>query len=121
MKNILWSVLCCSILTAGCAANFSSSAIPQNNDTKVCRTDSDCVAIPKGCCQCDGLQAVNKWHAEKMKMDLQASCKDTMCTMQYCFNEIRPKCESNKCTAVPQQYPEQYNTQPLYQKDLANN
>ena len=68
---------------------------------KKCSKDSDCVKIAKGCCECDGYDAVSKTSAERIKPALSEKCKTGVCTMQLCLNDITPVCENKVCTAKP--------------------
>lgn len=117
MKNtlLLAALISLSALTA-CQTHMPNTAAspakpaPQaaaKQDVKACSVDADCVAVPKGCCQCDGYEAVNKNFAAEVTAKNKQNCP-AFCTMQFCFNEITPKCVANKCTEEAKIYPEKF-------------
>lgn len=63
-----------------------------------CKTDADCVAVKKGCCECAGYEAVNVKAAEKVQKVWNKECQMAPCTREMCYVQITPKCENNVCT-----------------------
>ncbi|WP_424245686.1 putative small secreted protein [Elusimicrobium posterum] len=112
MKKLLVLVLGCFFFGAcatckDCTKDMTSSA--QKLQKKIeanqkCNLDSDCVAVYKGCCQCDGQAAVNQNFTEKFKDYKNETCANQVCTMQYCFNDIEVKCESGKCVGEAKKF-----------------
>lgn len=68
--------------------------------SRSCKTHQDCVQIDKGCCLCDGKQAVHKKHVEKLDKQREEACGIGPCTMQMCYTDLNVKCEKNKCVGV---------------------
>lgn len=65
-------------------------------DNQSCNVDSDCTAVPAGCCLCDGQAAVNE-DAKDDLLDLRAqACNRAICTMQMCYMDIDVFCNKNK-------------------------
>lgn len=111
---VLTSVLLCAVLFAACSGGnkktFAVNSKPESlalaleNADKQCQSDSDCVAVNKGCCMCAGYEAVNAKAAEKIKNIWQKECALAACTMQMCYVEIIPSCKNNVCVGEPKPY-----------------
>lgn len=75
---------------------------------KVCQQNSDCVAVPDGCCGCGGGGkniAINKKFEEEYSKKIQNECNNTGC-ISVISNDPScsgiPVCDENKCDlAVP--------------------
>ena len=65
-----------------------------------CKTDADCVAVSKGCCPCDGQEAVNKKYAEKLNQNRLRACGVGPCTLQMCYTDIDVSCVNKVCTGT---------------------
>ncbi len=106
MKRIALMICCMAILSACSSASKSVgiNAKPKAltkavlKADKSCTVDADCVAVYKGCCMCDGLRAVSRKGAEKVKAVFQQSCAKAPCTREMCRVNIEPKCINNVCT-----------------------
>ncbi|WP_428897106.1 hypothetical protein Dip518_000892 [Parelusimicrobium proximum] len=81
------------------AAGGSYSKADYAKSDKACSVDADCVKVAKGCCQCDGYDAVNKDAAKEINAVISEKCAKAVCTMQMCWNDITPVCENKVCTA----------------------
>ncbi len=110
MKKItVFTLLCAFVgLSCGCA----STAIHTKDaelvakyqqallESKACETDADCVAIAKGCCLCDGQDAVNKKFQNKLDEQREDACGVGPCTLQMCYTDIDVACVNNICTGT---------------------
>ena len=108
MKKILiLPVLMLSLV--GCASYNLQMQNPQKlsdyqvslQKYKSCKVDADCVAISKGCCPCDGQEAVNKKYAEKLNQHRLRACGVGPCTLQMCYTDIDVACVNKVCTGTP--------------------
>lgn len=107
-------VLClCAVLATGCAGKvkmddknmvqqYSAAVIAAG---KSCKTDADCVAVNKGCCPCDGQEAVNVKAVEKLQAQREDACGVVPCTLQMCYTDIEVSCVKKVCTGTPKTYP----------------
>ena len=75
MKKVLFLTVCAAVLAA-CSSAPKSVGINAKPKVltkailkadKACTADADCVAVQKGCCMCDGYQAVSQKGAETVK------------------------------------------------------
>ncbi len=108
-KLIILSVLCLggSVL-CGCAngkvalkdGNLVAAYQRDLNQSKACVTDADCTAIAKGCCLCDGQEAVNKKYTDKLDKQREEACGVGPCTLQMCYTDIDVACVNNVCTGT---------------------
>lgn len=111
MKKLSLAV-CAFVFAAvfcGCA---SSRAVPTKNpdlvvkyqqkllESKACVTDADCVAVAKGCCPCDGQEAVNKKFQNKLAKQREKACGVGPCTLQMCYTDIDVACVNQVCTGT---------------------
>ncbi len=108
-KLTVFAVLCAlSAIVSGCA----STAIHTKDaelvaeyqqallESKACETDADCVAIAKGCCLCDGQEAVNKKFQNELDIQREKACGVGPCTLQMCYTDIDVACIDNICTGT---------------------
>lgn len=94
MKNrlLIGIFLTSLILIAGC-----------KEDVKKCETDSDCIIVTDGCCDCNAMgkaTTINNKSLEYWKEENAGKCKGTLCFMAIsndptCF--AKPKCVNNEC------------------------
>lgn len=106
MKKVLFVTVCAAVLAACSSApkSVGINAVPNtltktiSKADKVCVQDADCVAVQKGCCMCDGYQAVSKAGAEKVQAVFDKACAMAPCTREMCYVQIEPKCINNVCT-----------------------
>ena len=70
---------------------------------KSCKTDADCVAISKGCCPCDGQEAVNKKYVESLNKKRLNACGVGPCTLQMCYTDINVSCVNKVCAGTPKE------------------
>ena len=68
--------------------------------SKACETDADCVAVSKGCCLCDGQEAVNKKFQNKLDKQREKACGVGPCTLQMCYTDIDVACVNHVCTGT---------------------
>lgn len=105
MKKVLFLTVCAAVLAACSAApkSVGINAVPKaltkaiKKADKACTVDADCVAVQKGCCMCDGYQAVSKSGAEQVKAAFETACAAGACTREMCYVQIEPKCVNNVC------------------------
>lgn len=103
MKKVLFLALCAAALSA-CVPTSVVNAKPKAltkailKADKACTVDADCVAVQKGCCMCDGMQAVSQQGAETVKTAFEKACATVPCTREMCRVDIAPKCVNNVCT-----------------------
>ncbi|MDR1684707.1 MAG: hypothetical protein LBR90_04540 [Elusimicrobiota bacterium] len=69
-------------------------------EAAACQKDSDCIAVPAGCCQCDGQTAANKSAQTRLAGLKSEVCQNRVCTMQMCLTAVEVTCEQNRCKAV---------------------
>lgn len=107
-KTMILCFLCvCSIAAVGCASG-TKVQLKDNNlvaayqktleKSKACVTDADCVAVSKGCCLCDGQEAVNKKYEAKLAVQREKACGVGPCTLQMCYTDIDVSCVNKVCT-----------------------
>ncbi len=108
-KIVAFSVLCAfSALVSGCASAAIHTKDPdlvakyqqKLLESKACQTDADCVAISKGCCLCDGQDAVNKQFQMELDKQREKACGVGPCTLQMCYTDIDVACVDNICTGT---------------------
>lgn len=104
MKRALFLVLCGAVLAAACVPSSVVNAKPKAltkailKADKTCTVDADCVAVQKGCCMCDGMQAVSQQGAQSVKAAFEKACATAPCTREMCYVDITPHCVNNVCT-----------------------
>ena len=108
-KTVIFSVLCafCAAVS-GCASTVIHTKDPdlvakyqqKLLEIKACQTDADCVAISKGCCLCDGQDAVNKQFQMELDKQREKACGVGPCTLQMCYTDIDVACVDNICTGT---------------------
>ena len=106
MKKVLFLAVCGAVLAACSSApksveiNATPKALTKAivKADKACTVDADCVAVQKGCCLCDGLQAVSQKGAETVKAAFEKACYHAPCTREMCRVDVTPKCVNNVCT-----------------------
>lgn len=112
-KLMILCVLClCGSVLGGCAngkvafkdSNLVAAYQRDLDNSKACMTDADCTAIAKGCCLCDGQEAVNKKYEAKLSKQREKACGVGPCTLQMCYVEIDTSCQNGKCVGTPKPY-----------------
>ena len=106
MKKVLFLTVCAAVLAACSSApksvgiNAKPKALTKAilKADKACTADADCVAVQKGCCMCDGYQAVSQQGAETVKAAFDKACSLAPCTREMCRVQIAPKCVNHVCT-----------------------
>ena len=105
MKKVLFLTVCAAVLAA-CASAPNSVGINAKPKSltkailkadKTCTADADCVAVQKGCCMCDGYQAVSQKGAETVKAAFEKACSLAPCAREMCRVQIVPKCFNKGC------------------------
>ena len=105
-KNlILTAFIFAGLFGMGCSSNKLQLANPsavkayqqQLQESKACTVDADCVAVSKGCCECDGQEAVNKKYVEDLSVQREKACGVGPCTLQMCYEDIQVSCENQVC------------------------
>lgn len=108
-KTIIFTVLCAFCAIAfGCASTAIHTKDPdlvakyqqKLLESKACQTDADCVAVSKGCCLCDGQEAVNKQFQMDLDKQREKACGVGPCTLQMCYTDIDVACVDNICTGT---------------------
>lgn len=105
MKKHVFLTLFAALLGAGCMSGELKLADPvavkayqlQLQESKACTADADCVAVSKGCCECDGQEAVNKKYAGDLSAQREKACGVGPCTLQMCYEDIQVSCENQVC------------------------
>lgn len=99
MKKILTLALFAAVFVAcSCPCKAKKDNVANMAEAKqVCKVDSDCTAVYKGCCMCDGMKAVNKTYAEEWNNKLMQDCSATPCTLEMCYVDIDTKCNAGVC------------------------
>ncbi len=111
-KIIIFAIL--GLGLAGCAPVALDDAQLVKNYQKLltqsqsCAKDSDCVAVSKGCCPCDGQVAVNKKYASNLAKRRHEACGVVPCTLQMCYEEINVSCQNKVCTGAPKPHEAYY-------------
>lgn len=106
MKKAILLIICAAALAACSSApkRVGINAVPAKvtkaiaKADKSCTVDADCAAVQKGCCMCDGYQAVSQKGAETVKAAFDKACSLAPCTREMCRVQIAPKCVNNVCT-----------------------
>ena len=108
-KMMIFTVLCafCAVVS-GCASTAIHTKDPdlvakyqqKLLESKACQTDADCVAVSKGCCLCDGQEAVNKQFQMDLDKQREEACGVGPCTLQMCYTDIDVACVENICTGT---------------------
>lgn len=102
----------CFLLLAGCAshklqlkdADLVAAYQQKLSESKACAADADCIAVAKGCCECDGQEAVNKKYEASLSKQREKACGVGPCTLQMCYTDIEVSCVKNVCTGTPKPY-----------------
>ena len=102
----------CIFLLAGCGsydvqlkdANLVAAYQQKLSESKACTVDADCVAVAKGCCECDGQEAVNKKYEVSLSKQREKACGVGPCTLQMCYTDIEVACVNKVCTGTPKPY-----------------
>ena len=100
----LLSVGCCgdkAVKKANAASKAATYAEALKLADKSCKTDADCTSVKKGCCMCDGNEAVNKTFAAAIQPVWEKDCAMKPCTLQMCYVEINTSCRQGVCTGTP--------------------
>lgn len=106
MKNSYFFIFAVAVLLTACSSAPKSvgiNAIPSKvtkaitQADRTCKTDADCAAVKKGCCECAGYEAVNVNAAEKVQKVWNKECQMAPCTREMCYVQINPSCEENVC------------------------
>lgn len=111
MKKVSFFAVMCAFaaIACGCA---SSRAVPTMDrdlvakyqqkllESQACETDADCIAVSKGCCPCDGQEAVNKKFQKKLAKQREKACGVGPCTLQMCYTDIDVACVNKVCTGT---------------------
>ena len=106
MKKLSLFVVVCAFAAVACGCASSTAVRTRDADlvakyqqtleqSKACETDADCVAVSKGCCLCDGQEAVNKKFQNKLD-----ACGVGPCTLQMCYTDIDVACVNHVCTGT---------------------
>ena len=90
------------ILGAGCSsapkkASTYAQVIQANQD---CQTDTDCVAVNRSCCRCDGKVAVNRRAVGALRVKWLGECPTAVCTQEMCYTELPVSCQNNRCVGI---------------------
>lgn len=108
-KTMILAVLCALGVLAGCASGNKvqlkdADLVAQYQKdllkSKACVTDADCAAVSKGCCLCDGQEAVNKKYEAKLAKQREKACGVGPCTLQMCYTDIDVACVNKVCTGT---------------------
>lgn len=105
-KGILVIFIFAALSGAGCMSSDLELADPaavrvyqqQLQESKACTADSDCVAVAKGCCECDGQEAVHKKYTRDLSVQREKACGVGPCTLQLCYEDIEVSCVRQVCT-----------------------
>lgn len=109
MKKVFFlTLLSTYAVLCGCASTVIHTKDPDLvakyqqalENSKACKTDADCVAIAKGCCLCDGQEAVNKKFQADLDEQREKACGIGPCTLQMCYTDIDVACVNNVCTGT---------------------
>lgn len=112
MKSNILFLFFAGVLLTGCASTGTIPAGPINSKAKnytealqsaakACKVDADCTSVKKGCCLCNGYEAVNKEAAAALKPMWEKECAMAACTLQMCYVEINTACQEGVCVGTP--------------------
>lgn len=97
---LFFGMACSGTKTVSPPVTKSVKSQATNTRTADCKTDADCVLIDETCCGCNqgGKKiAVNKTHADNLKITRKDSCLQTVC-MQMISND--PSCKQHHAKCV---------------------
>lgn len=111
MKKLSLFIVVCAFAAVACGCASSTAVRTRDADlvakyqqtleqSKACETDADCVAVSKGCCLCDGQEAVNKKFQNKLDKQREKACGVGPCTLQMCYTDIDVACVNHVCTGT---------------------
>ncbi len=99
MNKILILSLFAAVFAAGCCPCKAkkADAVKPVEAKYACKVDGDCTAAYKGCCMCEGMEAVSKTYAAEREAKRMKDCAMTPCTLQMCYVDIDTKCNAGVC------------------------
>lgn len=84
----------------GSSGPSGTGSFPVAVNQKACRSNSECVLVWRGCCECDGMVAINKkFEAAWRNRSISACGLVTKCELEYCRLPTHAACLQNACTA----------------------
>lgn len=75
---------------------------------RTCKTDEDCVAVNKGCCECQGKDVVNINAKEEILPLWKNQCANVACTLQMCYVDLDVFCQDGYCKGSPKKHEEYF-------------